>query len=1399
MMTVDSKNNALEMVTVVSDAETVSLKEYDANKLLSSGDLGDGNFGHVLRCVYMLSSTDTDKNQPEYVAVKCMQIVGSEEGKSCKLAKLKKIVLIQHQFQHDNVIKTLGVSSWCSLDGYRYFGIVMEYAEFSNLHDILHVYVKEFSISFKLKFRFLLQIALGLQYLHDMNYVHMDLKPENILMTEKLVPKLTDFDGLQVMQTAGSTVSHTQMYTELYAPPELMKTPNAASASSMDIYSYAMIAYEILTRIEIYRPFMASVGLIKELIIFQGLKPYSRPILMVEIIAHVSNQDLQIFNAIKALMEECWKFNPDERWKIAKVCSYLKNFSGSENPYEPAVQSEIAEIARVFHNKKLKIKSLKLPLNQAFRSKLAEERKIMDLKDESVLSKVVQSKHFSTGDASQELDADAPQLTSEKVEEVSLIRMRDNIDLESNDPLVINERKWAKSSAAVKDEILPYTGTENAGKSISGTSSHRHLKILVKPSATAVDEILANTQSTDNSTNGTSHQQHLKSWVKSSTTVVDKISQFTEIAGTSSDNDRSKLIPIKLEQKLQIKLGPCEFVYEHSLKFLIPIVIIGVVGFSLIFSGLVNASSANNTLRFASPNKTLFEVEKGSTLNIPCIAEGGEISFVHWQKVTLTKAGDVPFETSLASIGNTNLTEYQFSASKGRSELILTNIQLSNNFTCAANTSDNQFASQDIFVCVEMNMEVLLTPVFSTIIPTLPSSCASHNNSMPSTDDLEERFFVTLVIGLIFAVPSVFFITFFVIWFPKYDKRLLKKKNFLENMIEANEKKSEQIEKQIIANSKQMNRNITLQRDIIAENPIFHLIENESFDALNQGDPIPVSNLSAYVNAYHEGNDHMFSEEFQLIDRDPQPHFTWENSSLKANRPKNRNANVVAYDHSRVVLKSINAITGSDYIHANYITGYENEKTYIATQGPLPLTFSDFWRMIWQQNVRVIVMIAKCIENSTEFCSKYWPSKSSETFGDLTVKLVEEVGFADHVIRTISLRKNFKNGMELSLKHYQFTDWPDDGVPAFSAPFLRFVEKIRTSHPTIRNPIVVHCGLGISRTACFICIDAMLQRLKHESTVDIYNFVTKMRSERFDMVASVKQYTFIYDTIVEAIKTGSTKVEQVVMVNDMKKTKSIADIQREFQLLLDIVIPASQFRSAKLACNKSKNRIATILPSEETRVQLSRDSDIAGSDYINASFMDSLRRKKAFIATQCPLISTIGDFWKMLWEHNSRIIVMLTATEAQGHTSFRYWPESIFCHTHQQYTIENSSEINLSSYVVREFQITYSQQVRVVRHFQFLEWTSCDVPASLVHFLEFIKEVHKVHQEFGKDTPITVHCIGGGGRTGMFIALSNFQEQLLDGDFIDIFNEFRLQLNRRSRMLEYLEQYEFCYKALVKL
>jgi protein tyrosine phosphatase len=74
---------------------------------------------------------------------------------------------------------------------------------------------------------------------------------------------------------------------------------------------------------------------------------------------------------------------------------------------------------------------------------------------------------------------------------------------------------------------------------------------------------------------------------------------------------------------------------------------------------------------------------------------------------------------------------------------------------------------------------------------------------------------------------------------------------------------------------------------------------------------------------------------------------------------------IVSDEHSRVKLPELSGDPLSSYINANYVHGWPNQyHAFIATQGPLTNTIVDFYRMVWQERVSVIVMITRLVEKN---------------------------------------------------------------------------------------------------------------------------------------------------------------------------------------------------------------------------------------------------------------------------------------------------------------------------------------------------------------------------------------------------------------------------------------------------
>ncbi|XP_029988313.1 protein tyrosine phosphatase receptor type Fa isoform X3 [Sphaeramia orbicularis] len=578
---------------------------------------------------------------------------------------------------------------------------------------------------------------------------------------------------------------------------------------------------------------------------------------------------------------------------------------------------------------------------------------------------------------------------------------------------------------------------------------------------------------------------------------------------------------------------------------------------------------------------------------------------------------------------------------------------------------------------------------------------------------------------------------------------------------------------------------------------------NYQTQGMREHPPIAICDLADHIERLKANDSLRFSQEYESID--PGQQFTWEHSNLEVNKPKNRYANVIAYDHSRVILTPVDGVPGSDYINANYIDGYRKQNAYIATQGPLPETLSDFWRMVWEQRTCTIIMMTRLEEKSRVKCDQYWPSRGTETYGMIQVTMLDTVELATYSVRTFALYKN-GSSEKREVRQFQFMAWPDHGVPEYPTPTLAFLRRVKACNPPDAGPMVVHCSAGVGRTGCFIVIDAMLERMKHEKSVDIYGHVTCMRAQRNYMVQTEDQYVFIHEALLEAAACGNTEVParnlyaHIQKLTQIPAGDTVTAMELEFKKLANSKAHTSRFISANLPCNKFKNRLVNIMPFESTRVCLQPIRGVEGSDYINASFIDGYRQQKAYIATQGPLAETTEDFWRMLWENNSTIVVMLTKLREMGREKcHQYWPAERSAR-YQYFVVDPMAEYNMPQYILREFKVTDARdgQSRTIRQFQFTDWPEQGVPKTGEGFIDFIGQVHKTKEQFGQDGPITVHCSAGVGRTGVFITLSIILERMRYEGVVDLFQTVKTLRTQRPAMVQTEDQYQLCYRAALE-
>ncbi|CAJ0945568.1 unnamed protein product, partial [Mesorhabditis belari] len=513
--------------------------------------------------------------------------------------------------------------------------------------------------------------------------------------------------------------------------------------------------------------------------------------------------------------------------------------------------------------------------------------------------------------------------------------------------------------------------------------------------------------------------------------------------------------------------------------------------------------------------------------------------------------------------------------------------------------------------------------------------------------------------------------------------------------------------------------------------------------------PIPISQLAQHIERLRGNNNLGFQQEFESIETGQ--HFTWEHSNSEYNKHKNRYANV------------------------------------------------------WEEGTAMIVMLTNLEERSRVKCDQYWPSRGTVTYGDIQVTLLETTIFAHYTSRTFRIQALGEPLMR-EVRQLQYTAWPDHGVPDHPTPFLVFLKRVRTLNPADAGPILSHCSAGIGRTGAFIVIDIMLERLRYENTVDIYGCVTNLRAQRSYMVQTEDQYIFIHDAVLDAVNSGSTEVpanrlyQHVQALSHTQNLEVGSGIDIEFRHLSTMKTTTARCSVASLGCNRHKNRQLAPVPFDNNRMILQMFPGVEGSDYINASWIDGYRERNAYIGTQGPIQATVEDFWRMIWESEAAIIVMLCKTiECNREWSFEYWPQDQGVQI-GGVIVEPVAEYNMPQYILREFRISDPQSTvsRTVRHFQYMEWPEQGVPRTADTFLDFIQQVHRTKAQFGVVGPVVVHCGGGAIRSGVFISLALLIDRIHEEHVVDVFTTVKLLRTERSNMVGDKEHYHFLYQAVVE-
>uniref|UniRef100_A0A3P8U601 protein-tyrosine-phosphatase n=1 Tax=Amphiprion percula TaxID=161767 RepID=A0A3P8U601_AMPPE len=323
-----------------------------------------------------------------------------------------------------------------------------------------------------------------------------------------------------------------------------------------------------------------------------------------------------------------------------------------------------------------------------------------------------------------------------------------------------------------------------------------------------------------------------------------------------------------------------------------------------------------------------------------------------------------------------------------------------------------------------------------------------------------------------------------------------------------------------------------LRKVAVQENPVVRMSMWKEVPAsgmyVGVRSPIKAVHFESHLSKLQADSNYLLSEEFEDL-KDVGRNQTMDVARLPENRGKNRYNNILPYDSTRVKLSYLEDDPCSDYINASYIPGNNYRREYIATQGPLPGTKDDFWRMVWEHGVYNVVMVTQCVEKGRVKCDQYWPADREPLYyGDLVIQMLSESVLPEWTIREFKITSESGCTYPRVLRHFHYTVWPDHGVPESTQSLIQFVRTVRdyVDRSPSTGATIVHCSAGVGRTGTFIALDWVLQQLDSKGTIDLYGCVFDLRLHRQHMVQTECQYSFLHQCVRDVLRARKHRSEQ---------------------------------------------------------------------------------------------------------------------------------------------------------------------------------------------------------------------------------------------------------------------------------
>lgn len=503
-----------------------------------------------------------------------------------------------------------------------------------------------------------------------------------------------------------------------------------------------------------------------------------------------------------------------------------------------------------------------------------------------------------------------------------------------------------------------------------------------------------------------------------------------------------------------------------------------------------------------------------------------------------------------------------------------------------------------------------------------------------------------------------------------------------------------------------------------------------------------------------------------------------------SNVKKNRYKNNVPYNETRVVLQGDEQ---ADYINASYIEGSNGPRDFIAAQGPKEAndrTIEDFWRMVWQEQCNVIVMLGNLIEGGLGKVGQYWPPNTGvkEQYGQVQVEHKIEKKYVDYTRRLLVVSVGSRSR---DVVQYQYTGWPDHEVPSSPFGVATMIRDIARWKMT--GPPVIHCSAGLGRTGTILLVLRLLDDLQKKGRFHPINTLCSMRKCRANLLDNQFQYRFVHHTLLELLfgeKTRFPLNRFSVYLNSVKQ-----HLPDQYKKLKSFPINFT-YEWAK-SHNRNLNRNTSVLPPDGRHIPLPvNDHD---NEYLNVVRVRGANLRDTYLVAEHPMVFTVSRSWKLAYMTKAAAWVFLHDHGANNEDFPSVLPASGYGEL-EGVTVEVTGTAEKQFFI--EKSITVSQgEAHKMRLIQLKNWNpNSDLPSppqSLIFLAKHIQEIRRA----APSRVILVSCSDGYSASGLFVALSRMVAEIDVTNHVDVYRTVQSVLFDRPQFMSTQRQYYYIHDA----